>query len=413
MLEPVAHATDPRLDAIFTATRERFVLPDGIVYLDGNSLGPLTRAARDRVADVIGPEWSARLIRGWNDAGWIDLPQASGDRIAALIGASAGSVVACDSTSINVFKVLSATLGMRPGRRLVLSDTGNFPTDLYVAQGLLGGLGDGYELVTVAPEAVADAIDEYDSSLAALMLTEVDYRTGRLHDMADLTDRAHDAGALAIWDLAHSAGAVPVDLTAAGVDFAVGCGYKYLNGGPGAPAFVYVRPDHAEHVQPLLSGWMGHAEPFAFDLDYRPAGGIGRMRVGTPPILALASLNAALEVWDGIDMTDVRARSIELSELFIAEVESRCSELVLASPRDPLARGSHVSFGHPEGYAVMQALIARGVIGDFRRPDLMRFGFAPLYVRPADVMRATEVMEEVLHGRLWDQPEHTQRKKVT
>lgn len=403
-----------RLDAIFSRTRELFDLPVGVVYLDGNSLGPLPRAARERVADEVEGQWGARLIKGWNESGWIDLPHAVGNRIAALVGAPAGSVISADSTSVNLFKVLSSAIAIQaeemPRRRVVLSDTGNFPTDLYVAQGLLGALGDGWELRTVEPEAVADAIDD---SVAVLMLTQVDYRTGRLHDMDVLTLRAHGAGALAIWDLAHSAGALPVDLTGAGADFAIGCGYKYLNGGPGAPAFVYVRPSYAERVRPTLAGWMGHAAPFAFDRDYRPAHGIDRMLVGTPPVLSMASLHAALQVWDTIDMTDVRERSIELSERFIAGVGSACPELELASPRDPLARGSQVSLRFEHGYSAMQALIADDVIGDFRAPDLMRFGFAPLYLTPEDIDRAVDVLARVMRDRLWDRDDFKRRAKVT
>ena len=392
--------------------REAFELPEGVIYLDGNSLGPLPRRARERVARTVAEEWGGMLIRGWTQAGWIDLPARTADRIARLIGAAPGSVMACDSTSVNLYKVLSAALSLRPRRRVVLSDAGNFPTDLYVAQGLLAEQGEGSALRTVAPEEVAGAID---AQVAVLMLTEVDYRTGRLHDMAGLTERAHAAGALTVWDLAHSAGALPVDLAAAGVDFAVGCGYKYLNGGPGAPAFLYVRPDHAEVVRPRLAGWMGHAAPFEFALDYRPAAGVERMRVGTPPILSLAALDAALELWDDIDMGEVRARSIALSDRFIAEVEARAGAhgLGLASPREGVRRGSQVSFHCPEGYAVMQALIARGVIGDFRAPDLIRFGFAPLYNTEAEVVEAARLLAEVLKTRAWDRPEYRTRAKVT
>lgn len=399
-----------RLDAVFTRTRELFELPEGIVYLDGNSLGPLTHAARARVAETVSAQWGEMLIGGWNQCGWMDLPAAVGDRIAAIVGAAPGTVMAGESTSVCLHKALSAALEMRAERRVVLTDSGNFPTDLYVAQELLRWLGQGHELVGLRPELVADAIDE---SIAVVMLTEVDYRTARLHDMADITRRAHEAGALVIWDLSHSAGAVPIDLTGADADFAVGCGYKYLNGGPGAPAYIYVAPRHADRARPSLVGWMGHESPFAFDLDYRPARGVTRMRAGTPPIISMASLHAALGVWDGISMADVRARSIELSESFIAEVEHRCPELELASPRDPHARGSHVSFHFAEGYAAIQALIARGVIGDFRAPDLMRFGFAPLYVTPADVVAAAESLEAVLRDRAWDRPEFTARHAVT
>jgi len=398
------------LDGIFAATREQFYLPDGVIYLDGNSLGPMTHASRERVATETGAHWGEQLIKAWNTAGWIDLPAQVGDRIAKLIGAPAGTVTSVDSTSVNLFKVLTAALQLVEERTVILSDSGNFPTDLYVAQGVIRLLGGEFELRVVEPEGVAEAIDD---SVAVLMLTQVDYRTGRLHDMARLTERAHASGAITIWDLAHSVGALPVDLTGVRADFAIGCGYKYLNGGPGAPSFVYIRPDLAEELQPVLCGWLGHAEPFAFDSEYRPARGIDCMCVGTPPVLSLAALDAALEVWDSVDIADVRARSIELSELFIAEVEARCPDLDFASPRNPDSRGSQVSFRHPEGYAVMQALIGQGVIGDFRTPDLMRFGFAPLYVRPEDVRRATEILGTVLAERLWDRPEFRQKNKVT
>ena len=265
-----------------------------------------------------------------------------------------------------------------------------------MAEGLIKSLGKGHELRVVEPEAVASAIDE---TVAVVMLTEVDYRTGRLHEMTSLTEAAHAAGALTVWDLAHSAGAIPIDLSAANVDFAIGCTYKYLNGGPGAPAFIYVSPDHVDAVRPALSGWLGHEAPFAFDLDYRAGSGIERMRVGTPPVIALTALESALDIWDTVDMDDVRARSIELSELFITKVERRCPDLTLASPRDSAQRGSQVSFAFPDGYAVMQALIARGVIGDFRAPDIIRFGFTPLYLDADDVIGAAKILEEIIAGR--------------
>lgn len=393
----------------FERTRAMFELPEGIVYLDGNSLGPLPRAATDAVTRVMREEWGKELIRAWNTAGWMAQPLALGDRIGRLIGAPAGSVAVGDTLSIKVYQSLAASLALRPGRGVILSDSGNFPSDLYMAQGLVGLLGS-RELRTPPPEDVADAIDEH---VAVLMLTEVDYRTGRRHDMPALTARAHAAGALVIWDLAHSAGAVPVDVAGGKADFAVGCTYKYLNGGPGAPAFIYLGPSVADIANPALAGWLGHDAPFAFDPDYRPAAGVARMRVGTPPILAYAALSAALDVWEGVDMADVRARSIELSERFIAEVERRCPELELASPRDPAARGSQVSFRFVDGYAAMQALIARGVIGDFRAPDIMRFGFTPLYLRESDVIRGAEVLETVIRERLHDRPEYRCVEAVT
>ncbi len=394
----------------FAATRAMFHLPEGVIYLDGNSLGPLPRAAADRVARCVTEEWGEMLITGWNRAGWMEMPTRIGDRIARLIGAEPGCVVMGDTLSVKVYQALASALEMVPDRRVILSDTGNFPSDLYIADGLCRTLGHGYALRTVAPEDVADAIDE---TVAVLMLTEVDYRTGRLHDMADLTARAHAAGAIAVWDLAHSAGAIPVDLEGAQADFAVGCTYKYLNSGPGGPAFIYVAPRHAEAARPALSGWLGHEAPFAFDLDYRPGRGVERMRVGTPPILQLAALEAAMDAWDGVEMADVRTRSIELSEAFIAGVETRCPGLTLASPRDAAVRGSQVSFRHPEGYAIMQALIARGVIGDFRAPDILRFGFTPLYISPEDVARAVDVLAEVMEARAWDRPEYRTRARVT
>ncbi|VDS08465.1 Kynureninase [Paracoccus haematequi] len=392
----------------FAATRRAFHLPQGITYLDGNSLGPMPVAARDRVARMMADEWSEMLIAGWNKAGWYVQPRRVGDRIARLIGAGPGQVVMGDTLSIKVFQALSAALRLRPGRRVILSDSGNFPSDLYVAQGLAQAVG--AELRVVPPEDVEAAIAP---DLAVLMLTEVDYRTGRRHDMAALTARAHQAGALAVWDLAHSAGAVDVDLTGADADFAVGCTYKYLNGGPGAPAFIWTHPRHADAAQPILQGWMGHDAPFAFDLDYRPASGIERMRVGTPPVIALTALDAALDVWEGVGLADLRARSIDLTQAFVAGVEARCPDVTLNSPRDPARRGSQIGFRHPQAYAVMQALIAAGVVGDFRAPDVLRFGFAPLYNDLDDVERAVDTLARVLRDGIWDDEKFRQKAAVT
>ena len=394
----------------FAATRALFQLPEGVIYLDGNSLGPLPRGVQAKLLETLNAEWGERLIRAWNDAGWMTLPRRIGDRVGRLIGAQEGSVVMGDTLSVKVYQALASALDLAPERRVVLSDSGNFPTDLYMAEGLLGSLGRGHELKVVAPDAVASAID---ATVAVVMLTEVDYRTGRRHDMPALIRSAHAVGALVIWDLAHSAGALPVDVAAADTDFAVGCTYKYLNGGPGSPAFIYVAPRLADMVRPALSGWMGHAAPFAFDLAYRPGAGIERMRVGTPPILALAALDAALDVWDDVDMNDVRRASLDLAERFIAEVEARCPQLTLASPRDGEVRGSQVSFRHPHGYAIMQALIARGVIGDFRAPDILRFGLTPLYIGENDLLAAVEIMAAVLDTRAWDRPEYRKRGLVT
>ena len=387
-----------------------FHLPEGLVYLDGNSLGPLPKTAMERLRSVAEDEWGEMLITGWNKAGWMDLPGKIGDRVGHLIGAPSGTVVMGDTLSIKVYQALAAALELRPERRVILSDTGNFPTDLYMAEGLIRSLGQGHELRLVAPEEVEGALDD---TVAALMLTEVDYRTGRLHDMAALTARAHHTGALTIWDLAHSAGALPVDVAGAGADFAVGCSYKYLNSGPGGPAFIYVAPELASIVRPALSGWLGHAAPFAFDLDYRPGPGIERMRVGTPPILQLAALDAALDVWDHADISDVRAKSMELSERLIAGVAKAAPDLELVSPRNPAHRGSQVSFRHDEGYAIVQALIAHGVIGDFRAPDILRFGITPLYIGEDDIDRAVHEIGRVMHEELWDSPEFKTRAKVT
>ncbi len=394
----------------FSATKAMFHLPEGVIYLDGNSLGPLPRAAADRLEQCARDQWGEMLVTGWNKAGWMEQPRRLGDRIGRLIGAEPGQVVLGDTLSIKVYQALAAALEMRPERRVILSDSGNFPSDLYMAEGLIAGLGRGHRLETPPPDEVMDYITE---EVAVLMLTEVDYRTGRRHDMAALSRAAHDAGALVIWDLAHSAGALPVDLAGAGADFAVGCTYKYLNGGPGAPAFIYVAPRHAEHVRPALSGWLGHAEPFAFDLAYRPGAGIERMRVGTPPVLQMAALEAALDIWDMVEMADIRAASIALSDRFIAGVEAACPKLRLASPRDGAARGSQVSFHFKHGYAAMQALIAHGLIGDFRAPDIMRFGFTPLYINSDDVERAIAIVARVMGEQLWDRPEYQTRASVT
>jgi len=394
----------------FQSRRDQFDLPEGITYLDGNSLGPLPKAAVERGRQTMADEWGPMLITGWNKAKWMELPGRLGDRIGKLIGAPAGSTMVGDTLSIKVYQAVASAVEMRPGRKIVLSDSGNFPSDLYIADGLLKSLGQGHELKVVDPEAVADHITE---DVAAVMLTHVDYRTGRVHDMNAITDEAHAVGALMIWDLAHSAGALPVDLTGCNADIAVGCTYKYLNGGPGAPGFIYVRPELIDQVRPALSGWLGHQAPFAFDLDYRPGDGISRMRVGTPPVIQMAVLDAALDAFEGVDMNDLRARSIELSEQFIAEVEAGCKDVELASPRDPNLRGSQVSFRFHEGYAGMQALIARGIIGDFRAPDIMRFGFCPLYNTSEEVSHAASALCEIIATGEWDKPEFKARKAVT
>ena len=396
--------------ADFAATRAKFHLPQGVIYLDGNSLGPMPLAAEERVRATVREEWGNLLITGWNKAGWMAQPGRIGDRIARLIGAEPGTVVLGDTLSIKIYQALASALELNPSRKVVLSDSGNFPSDLYMAEGLLRSLGNGYALRVVAPGEVAGAID---ACTAVVMLTEVDYRTGRKHDMAALTALAHDRGALALWDLAHSAGALPVDLAGCDVDFAAGCTYKYLNSGPGGPAFIYLAPRHAQTARPALSGWLGHESPFGFDLTYRPAAGVERMRIGTPPVLQMAALETALDIWDMVTIAEVRARSIELTEAFIAGVEAACPMLDLASPRHPDLRGSQISFRHEEGSSIMQALTARGVIGDFRAPDILRFGFAPLYNSMQDVEGAVAILSDIMQKSLWKNPEYRVRHRVT
>lgn len=394
----------------FRWTRSQFHLPQDVIYLDGNSLGPLPKSLPGRIDKMVRQEWGEMLIGGWNRAGWMEQPTRIGDRIGRLIGAEPGSVVMGDTLSIKVYQALAAALDLRPDRKIVLSDTGNFPSDLYMADGLLRSLDRGYRLITVPPEEVEATLGD---DTAVLMLTHVDYRTGRMHDMELLTRKAHECGALVIWDLAHSAGALPVDLAGCGADLAAGCTYKYLNGGPGAPAFIYVCPNLADRVRPALSGWLGHEAPFAFDPDYRAGPGIERMRVGTPPVIQMTALEAALDIWDHVDLADLRSRSIELTELLIAEVEANCRELSLASPRDPVRRGSQVSFRFKHGYATMQALIARGVVGDFRAPDMMRFGISPLYLDETDIRRAVQIMANVIGEEAWLDARFQERAVVT
>lgn len=392
--------------------RDRFDLPEGVIYLDGNSLGPLPRETPGRVAEVISREWGRDLISSWNVHDWIGMAGRIGDKIGRLVGAAPGQTLASDSTSVNLFKLLAGALALRPDRRIVLSDTGNFPTDLYMVQGLAELTAGRCELRVVDPADVAGAID---ADTALVMLTEVDYRTGRRHDMRALTAAAHAAGALALWDLAHSAGAFPVDLDGCRADFAVGCGYKYLNGGPGAPAFLYVAERWQEAVRQPLSGWLGHEAPFAFDLDYRPAPGVGRQRCGTPPILSMAALEVGVDLMLEADMAEVRRKSLALTDAFMDLAEARLSRFgfALATPREHAVRGSQASLRHPEGYAIMQALIRRGVVGDFRAPDILRFGFTPLFVRHADVWDAVAAIEEIMETSAWDRPELKRRAAVT
>ena len=390
--------------------KEAFALPEGLIYLDGNSLGPLPKSVLPDLTRVVEDEWGQLLIKGWNAAGWMDQPSRVGDQLGRLIGAPHGSVVVGDTLSIKVYQAVAAALKLVPDRRVILSEVGNFPTDVYMVEGLIKTLDSGYTLKLVETDKIVEAIDE---TVAVVLLTEVDYRTGRKHNMDEMTKRAHDQGAVMVWDLAHSAGAFPVNLASNRAELAVGCTYKYLNAGPGSPAFIYVRPDLIESIQPALSGWLGHHTPFDFLDRYEPGVGIERMRVGTPPVLQMAVLETALALWDDVDMQEVRDASIALQEQFISEVEMRVPDLILASPRDPQHRGSQVSFRFEHGYAAMQALIHQDVIGDFRTPDIMRFGFAPLYLESNDISEAVDRLARVIKDRLWDNPAYKKRQRVT
>ncbi len=379
--------------------RARFSLPEGVIYLDGNSLGALPVAAAEAVRAAAERQWGNDLIASWNKHGWIGLPQKVGGKIARLIGAGADEVVAADSVSVNLFKLAAAAVGAGGGRRVVLTEGGDFPTDLYILQGLAGLMAD-IELRVVEPGGIEAALDE---QVAVVLLSHVHYRSGAVRDMAGLSAAVRAAGALGLWDLSHSAGVLDVDLNRDGADLAAGCGYKYLNGGPGAPGYLFVARRHQAALRNPLSGWMGHARPFDFVDDYAPAAGIDRWLCGTPPILSLTALNAALDAFDGVQIAAVRAKAGALGDLFIERVEARCAGkgLALASPREAATRGGQVSFTHPHGWAVMQNLIARGVIGDFRAPDVIRFGFAPLYVRRVDVWDAVEILGEILDSESW------------
>jgi kynureninase len=380
------------VDDPLSSMRAAFQLPSDTIYLDGNSLGALTYAAAHRVQEVMTRQWGGDLIKSWNLHGWIDLPATLGRRIAPLIGALADDVLVADSTSVNLFKIASAAARSRGARRKIITERGNFPTDPYILQGLAGLVPD-IELVQVARDDIGRSVDE---NTFLVVLTHVHYQSAEMFDLPSITRLVHQAGAKILWDLSHSVGAVPLDLAAARADFAVGCCYKYLNGGPGAPAFMYVRHDLQETLEPVLSGWLGHARPFDFQDDYSPASGMTRHRCGTPPVLAFAALDGALSVFEGLEMKALRDKSVALSELFIQLVEAAGlgTELALASPRNAMQRGSHLSFAHEDGYTLMQRLISRGVIGDFRAPNLLRFGFAPLYLRHVDIWEAVEILRD-------------------
>lgn len=388
--------------------RDRFELPAGVIYLDGNSLGKLPKDTPARLERVVREEWGQDLIRSWNSAGWIDMPRTVGAKIAPLIGAQPHEVIACDSTSVNLFKLISAALQMRPGRKVVLSEPGNFPTDLYMIDGLER---QGLAERRLAPrEQLAEALDD---DVALLLLTHAHYKTGEVFDIAALTRAAHEAGALVLWDLSHSGGAMPVHLNACEADFAVGCGYKYFNGGPGAPAYAYVAKRHLAGLQQPLTGWFGHKAPFAFSDDYQAAPGIEKLLCGTPPILGLAALEVGVDLIAEIGVARLYEKSKALSELFRACLQAQGVNLDLVSPTDPDKRGSQLSFRHPEAYAICQALIARGVIGDFRDPDILRLGFAPAYLRFEDMAEAARHLAEVLASGEWQRDKFRERAAVT
>jgi kynureninase len=393
--------------------RDALVLPDGMIYLDGNSLGPVTHAALIAVERTMRAEWGQGLIKSWNSAGWWQTPLTVGDKIGRLIGAAPGETVACDTTSSNIFKVLHAALGLRPDRSVIVAEGNGFPTDLYMIEGVAATKpGIQVKLEGVHSPRIEDLID---TKTAVVLVNQVDYRTGVRRNIADLTQAAHKAGALIVWDLCHSAGAMPVDLNAAMADFAIGCGYKYLNGGPGAPAFIFCASRHLSAIKQPLSGWWGHAAPFAFEPGYTPDAGIRRFLCGSQPILSMRAFDAALDVWQGVSLDAVRVKSVALTDLFIRLIEGACGHhgVTLATPRNAEVRGSQVSFAHPEGFAIVQNLIARGVFGDFRAPDRMRFGFAPLYVRYRDVFDAAEILRDILATGSWRAPQFAHRSAVT
>lgn len=393
---------------------EQFCLPDGVIYLDGNSLGALPRHTPDRIAKAVQSEWGTDLIRSWGTAGWFDLPTQLGDRVGALIGAAPGQTVVCDTTSINIYKALRSAMALRPDRNVIVSEANSFPTDLYMTEGAATADTGRYErrLVGRDGNTLADLLSD---DVAVVLLSNIDYRTGAVHDMQAVTRQVRDAGALMVWDLCHSAGVLPMELDACQVDFAVGCTYKYLNGGPGAPAFIYVADRHINNATQPLSGWWGHAAPFAFEQDFRPTEGVRRFLCGTQPILSMTGLAASLDIFDTLDMQAVRRKSQSLTGLFIDLVDQHpgCQMLELASPRDASIRGSQVSYAFENGYPVVRAMIEKGVIGDFRAPDIMRFGLAPYYLSHADIYDAVGIMADCIARKVWLDERYTEMETVT
>jgi kynureninase len=391
--------------------RDRFHLRDGLIYLDGNSLGALPKATGHRLAEVIAGEWGEGLITSWLGAEWSTAPRRIGDKIGRLIGAAPGEIVATDSTSVNIFKALTAALSLRHERSVILSEATNFPTDVYMMQGIEAFSGGRVKAVTVAPDDIVDALNE---DVAVLLLTQVHYKSGRVRDMAAITKRAHEVGALVVWDLSHSAGAIPVDLNRANADFAIGCGYKFLNGGPGAPAYIFAATRH-HAATPVLSGWFGHARPFAFEEDYDPAAGIERFQCGTPPVLGLSALEVGVDLLLEADMEELRRKSLALGDLFIEKMRPLCDAygFELVSTQGHGERGSQVAYAHPHGYQIVQALKEFDVIADFRAPDILRFGLTPLYLRYQDIIDTVERLETVCATRAWDKPQYHERAAVT
>ncbi|MFL6789811.1 MAG: kynureninase [Bradyrhizobium sp.] len=392
--------------------RDRFTIPDGVIYLDGNSLGPMPRAAASVLNRTIEQEWGHDLVRSWNSAGWFDMPVQLGDRVGALLGAAPGQTLVCDTTSINLFKAIHAAIGLRPDRDVVIAEDAAFPTDLYVIEGAMNSAGRPMQRRLVGADGPSvEAL--LDDSVAVVVLSHVNYRTGELLDIEAITKRIHDAGALAVWDVCHSAGVVELAFDRHAVDFAVGCTYKYLNGGPGSPAFIYVAKAHQSAARHPLSGWWGHAAPFAFDRDFQPDAGIKRFLCGTQPIISLRGVDVALGTLDGVELPPLREKSLALTELFIARVTALLPNMNVVTPREPSLRGSQVSIAFDNGYSVVQAMIDRGVIGDFRAPDIMRFGFAPLYLRFQDVWDAAEILAECVSAEVWHDPRFSHQLAVT
>ena len=387
-----------------------FNIPPGMIYLDGNSLGPPVKEIESISNKVIVEEWGGKLVKGWNESNWMEQPLTVGNKIANIIGGDKGSIVAGDTLSIKTYQALAAAIKLKPKRNIILTDIDNFPSDIYIAEGLIDSLNSNFELQKVKKENIISSLNE---NVNVVLLTHVNYRTGAMFDIEKVTKQVHENGSTMIWDLAHSAGAVPLDLKVINCEFAVGCTYKFLNGGPGSPAFIYVRPDLIKKCYPILRGWLGHKAPFDFTNTFEKSASIEMMRVGTPPVIQTAILEKALDIFQGINFNELREESIKLSDLLIKMVEQKCPDLHLESPINSSDRGSQVSFSHPSGYAIMQALIDRNIVGDFRAPNIIRFGITPLYINEDDIIQTVKVLREILSNRLWENPIYINRKKVT